>query len=65
VTVEHRYYFHGDRLVRRVVTKRPPNEYEMSSDGDSVPDLLTNVKLFRACAAARATEPPECSAPER
>jgi hypothetical protein len=65
VTVEHRYYFDGDRLIRRVVTKRPHDEHEWFTNGDSVPDLLARAKLLRACAAARSTDPPECSAPER
>jgi hypothetical protein len=65
VTVEHRYYFHGDRLIRRVVTKRPRDEHEWFTNGDSVPDLLARAKVLRTCAAARAAEPPECTAPER
>jgi hypothetical protein len=65
VTVEHRYYFHGGRLIRRIVTKWPRDEHEWFTDGDSVPDLLANAKLLRACAAARSAEPPECTAPER
>lgn len=65
-TIEHRYYFDGGRLIRRVRTQRPPNVGEDLSYLDpELPALLTNARLFAACAAAPAgPDRPACTAPE-
>jgi hypothetical protein len=66
VTVEHRHYFHDDRLIRRVVTQRPRDEEEgLLTEGESAAEILSMVKRLRACAGAQSSEPPECVAPER
>lgn len=65
-TIEHRYYFHGGRLIRHVRTQRPTRVREdMSVYDPEVPTLLRNARIFAACAAAPAgPDRPECTAPE-
>jgi hypothetical protein len=63
--VEHRFYFDGDRLIRRVRTQSPALAEDLSQYDPELPTLLRNAELFAACAAATGANPPECSAPER
>jgi hypothetical protein len=66
-TIEHRYYFDGGRLIRRVRTQRPANAGEdMSAYDPDLDALLRDAELFAVCAAAPAgPDRPECTAPER
>jgi hypothetical protein len=66
-TIEHRYYFDGGRLIRRVRTQRPANAGEDMTVYDADLDgLLRHARLFAACAAAPAGDNrPECTAPDR
>ncbi|HEU4884408.1 MAG TPA: hypothetical protein VFT45_19280 [Longimicrobium sp.] len=65
-TIEHRFYFDGGRLIRRIRTVRPaPGRGDDLSDYDpDVPVLLRKAELFAACAAASGDNPPQCTAPE-
>ena len=66
MTIEKRYYFQNDRLIRRVVTKRPRAEdADPWERVDSEAELLDQAKVLRACSAAQSSEPAECTAPER
>jgi hypothetical protein len=62
-TIEHRLYLDGGRLIRKVRTQRPaaPDQSDLDPKLDWV---LTNARLFTACAAATGKEPPQCVAPE-
>lgn len=62
--IENRYYLESGRLIRRVRTQTPSTVQEdLSSFDPKLPDLLTSAKLFAACAAAKGTNPPACTAP--
>jgi hypothetical protein len=65
-TIEHRFYFDGGRLIRRIRTVRPaPGRGDDLSDYDpDVGILLRKAALFAACAAAAGENPPQCTAPE-
>jgi hypothetical protein len=62
--IEHRYYFDGGRLIRRVRTQHPRAGEDLSTFDPDLQHLLRNARLFAACAAATGAEPPECTAPE-
>lgn len=66
-TIEHRFYFDGGRLIRRIRTVRPAAGAgdDLSGFDPDVPDLLRTARLFAACAAAAGDDPPECAAPEQ
>ncbi|HEX5869341.1 MAG TPA: hypothetical protein VFY65_02935 [Longimicrobium sp.] len=62
-TIEHRFYFDGGRLIRRIRTVRPAAAAEdLSMFDPELPVLLRTAELFAACAAG--SDPPECTAPE-
>jgi hypothetical protein len=64
-TIEHRFYFDGGRLIRRIRTVRPPpGSDDLSMFDPDLPVLLRKVELFAACAAAAGPDPRECTAPE-
>lgn len=64
-TFEHRFYFDGGRLIRRIRTVRPASGSDDPSIYDpELPVLLRNAELFAACAAAAGDDPPECTAPK-
>lgn len=64
-TIEHRLYFDGGRLIRRIRTVRPAAGLDDPSVYDpELPVLLRKAALFAACAAAAGLDPPECTAPE-
>lgn len=63
-TVDHRFYFDQGRLIRRVRTQRPVTEEDMSAYDQELPSLLRDARLFAACAASTAANPPECTAPD-
>lgn len=63
-TVDHRFYFDGGRLIRRVRTQRPVTGEDMSAYDQELPSLLRDARLFAACAASTAANPPECTAPD-
>jgi hypothetical protein len=65
VTLEHRFYFDGGRLIRRVRTQRPAAAGDQSVFDPELSTLLVQARLFAACAAAAGREPPACTAPER
>jgi hypothetical protein len=63
--IEHRFYFDGGRLIRRIRTVRPAaGSDDLSMYDPELPVLLRNAELFAACAAAAGGDPPECTAPE-
>jgi hypothetical protein len=64
-TIEHRFYFDGGRLIRRVRTQRPAAAGDLSELDPDLPTLLSTARLFAACAAAAGHAPPACTAPER
>ncbi|HVG45672.1 MAG TPA: hypothetical protein VM890_13115, partial [Longimicrobium sp.] len=64
-TIEHRFYFDGGRLIRRVRTQRPPAARDLAQFDPELPTLLGNARLFAACAAAAGRNPPACTAPDR
>jgi hypothetical protein len=64
-TIEHRFYFDGSRLIRRIRTVRPAaGSDDLSMYDPELPVLLRKAELFAACAAAAGTDPTECTAPE-
>lgn len=64
-TIEHRFYFDGGRLIRRIRTVRPSGGSEdLSMFDPELPELLRQAELFAGCAAAAGSDPPECTAPE-
>jgi hypothetical protein len=63
-TLEHRFYFDGGRLIRRVRTQHRATG-DLSAFDPELSVLLRNARLFEACAASTAAEPRECTAPER
>jgi len=64
-TIEHRFYFDGGRLIRRVRTQRPAAARDLTQFDPELPKLLRTARLFAACAAADGRDPPACTAPER
>ena len=64
-TIEHRFYFDGGRLIRRVRTQRPAAARDLADFDPELPTLLRTARLFAACAAADGRDPPACTAPER
>jgi hypothetical protein len=64
-TIEHRFYFDGGRLIRRVRTQRPASARDLAQFDPELAGLRTNARLFAACAAAAGRAPRECTAPER
>jgi hypothetical protein len=64
-TVEHRFYFDGGRLIRRIRTVRPTaGSDDLSMFDPELPVLMRKAELFAACAAAARLDPPQCTAPE-
>lgn len=65
-TIEHRFYFDGGRLIRRIRTVSPAasGAEDLSMYDPELPVLLRTAELFAACAAAAGDDPPECTAPE-
>ncbi|HYR08312.1 MAG TPA: hypothetical protein VEQ60_11105 [Longimicrobium sp.] len=65
-TIEHRFYFDGGRLIRRIRTVRPAfgTGVDLSAYDPDLSPLLRNAGLFAACAAAPASDAPQCTAPE-
>jgi hypothetical protein len=65
-TIEHRFYFDGGRLIRRIRTVRPTpgRGGDLSVYDPPVPMLLRKAELFAACAAAPGENPPQCTAPQ-
>lgn len=62
---EHRLYFDGGRLIRRVRTQHPANAPVDAAADPDVAMLLRDAELFAVCAAAPAAlNQPECTAPE-
>lgn len=64
-TIEHRFYFDGGRLIRRVRTQRPASRRDLRELDPDLPELLETSRLFAACAAASGDDPPACTAPDR
>ena len=65
VRIENRYYLESGRLIRRVRTQAPSTVQEdLGSFDPKLGDLLTSAKLLAACAAAKGTNPPACTAPD-
>ena len=64
-TIQHRLYFSGGRLLRRVRTQNPATGEALSSFDPELSVLLRNARLFAACAASTRREPAECTAPGR
>lgn len=60
--IEHRLYFDGGRLIRRVRTQRPASE-DLSMFDPDLPALLRDAELFAACAASPDPQAPQCTAP--
>ncbi|WP_420127546.1 hypothetical protein [Longimicrobium sp.] len=65
-TIEHRFYFDGGRLIRRIraVSPAAAGAEDLSAYEPDISVLLRTAQLFAACAAAAGTDPPECTAPE-
>jgi hypothetical protein len=65
-TIEHRFYFDGGRLIRRIRTVRPAPgpDVDISIYDPDVPSLLRDAELFAACAAAAEPDAPACTAPD-
>lgn len=61
--IEHRLYFDGGRLIRRLRTQSPRAE-DLSMFDPEVPTLRRNAQLFAACAASADPQAPQCTAPE-
>jgi hypothetical protein len=63
--IEHRFYFDGGRLVRRIRGVRPAaSSGDLSMYDPDLAVLLRKAEMFAACAAATGPNPPACTAPE-